>query len=77
MAGLAVDGLCRAREIVRKTRAQMRGEEGHIMRQSMLSDGAAHGKHPIMSVTALRPWRFLVSLRGPWAASRPIASRQR
>jgi hypothetical protein len=39
----------------------------------MRSDGAAHGKHPIMSVTALRPWRFLVSLRGPCAASRPIA----
>jgi hypothetical protein len=28
VAGLVVDGLCRAREIVRKTRAQMRGEEG-------------------------------------------------
>jgi hypothetical protein len=26
---------------------------------------------PLRSVTALRPWRFLVSLRGPWAASRP------
>jgi hypothetical protein len=31
MAGLAVDGLCRAREIVRKTRAQMRGEEGGVL----------------------------------------------
>jgi hypothetical protein len=39
--------------------------------------GRLTGSTPVMSVTALRPWRFLVSLRGPWAASRPIASRQR
>jgi hypothetical protein len=31
----------------------------------MRSDGAAHGKHPIMSVTALRPWRVPCVPPGP------------
>src|SRR6516162_4557767 len=34
----------------------------------MRSDGAAHGCTPLRSVTALRPWRHVASLRGSWAA---------